>query len=311
MPKFTYKNPIATDTIKNIRDPFIIRVGDEYYLTGTFPPYWNGESAGVFLYKSSDLLKWESLGCILPQQLSDGKWFRDYWWAPEIHHKNGRFYLTVNCRNEDMGVGQNPLIAVSDRIDGEYRILNPDAPLINQDLAQELNCPDIHGNDGNLFTDDDGRTYLSFCNHGGIWAYEIDLDECRLMGEPILLAAQEKTGWDTKNEAPFLFRHGGRYYCFYSSFTRSYEVGVSMADNIRGPWVKDKNNPLITPESPVIHSGHNCVFDGPDGRLWTAYHITIEGEENTHLLAYNPFDFDKDGNIIMPRVSVDEVTLSY
>lgn len=311
MSKFIYQNPISTDTIKNIRDPFIIREDGVYYLTGTFPPYWTGESDGVMLYKSTDLLHFEFVRCILPQSASEGKWFRDFWWAPEIHKTHGKFYLTVNCRNEAMGIGQNPVIAVSDTIDEEYSVLNPDAPIITPDMAEEMHDKEVHGNDADLFTDDDGKVYISFCNHGGIWAYEICLDTCTLIGEPILLAAQEQTGWDTKNEGPFIIKHGGRYYCFYSSFTRSYEVGVSSADNIRGPWIKDSKNPLITPKSPFVHSGHNSIFNGPDGRLWTAYHITLQGSDGTHLLAIDPIDFDENGRITTPAPTHTKIEIEY
>lgn len=311
MKKFVYKNPIAVDTIKNIRDPFIISDNGCYYLTGTFPPYWTGENDGVMLYKSPDLLSWEKVGCILPQSSSDGKWFRDYWWAPEIHKKGNKFYLTVNCRNEDLGIGQNPVIAVSDKIDGEYTVLNPDKPLFTESMSDALHSKDVHGNDANLFTDDDGKTYISFCNFGGIWAYEIELDSCTLIGEPILLVEHSKEGWDTKNEGPFVIKHNGKYYCFYSSFTRSYEVGVASADSMRGEWIKDEHNPIITPRKPFIHSGHNSVFTGVDGKLWTAYHITLEGRDGVHLLAIDPIDFDEEDNIITSAPTCDEMTIEY
>ena len=68
--EFVYKNPIGADVIKNIRDPFIILEGDIYYLTGTIPPYWDGKSEGVKLWKSSDLLNWEEIGFILHRSVA-------------------------------------------------------------------------------------------------------------------------------------------------------------------------------------------------------------------------------------------------
>ena len=58
MNKLVYQNPIGVDVIKRIRDPFILLEGDTYYLTGTIPPFWDGTSEGVKLWKSDDLLAW-------------------------------------------------------------------------------------------------------------------------------------------------------------------------------------------------------------------------------------------------------------
>ena len=307
--RFVYSNPTAADTIKNIRDPFIILEGDTYYLTGTTPPFWDGKSEGVKLWKSSDLLHWEEIGFILHRSAANVKdWFRDYWWAPEIHKKNGKFYLTVNCRNDEIGIGQNPLIAVSDQIDGEYVLLNADKPLFTKEKFEcgEVIIPD--GNDANLFTDEDGKTYLTCCHTKGIFLFEIALETVTLMGDPVLVVPPSEDGWDTKNEGPFVIKHCGKYFCFYSSFTRSYEVGVTCADSIRGPWVKDSRNPIITPlgVDGVLHSGHNSVFGDKNGKLWTAYHITRNTDHERQLLAIDRIDFDDDGKVITdaPTVSL-------
>ena len=310
--KMIYRNPVAADTIQNIRDPFIMLEGDTYYLTGTIPPYWDGKSEGVKLWKSADLLHWEEIGFILHRSVADtDSWFRDYWWAPEIHKKDGRFYLTVNCRNDALGIGQNPLLAVSDRIDGDYVLLNADRPLFTKEKCErgEVAIPD--GNDANLFTDVDGKTYITVCSWDGIFLYEIDLKTATLIGEPTLVVPPSSDGWDTKNEGQFIIKHGGRYYCFYSSFTRSYEVGVTTADSIRGPWVKDSRNPLITPlgVDGLLHSGHNSIFRDRDGRLWTAYHITLASDDKTQLLAIDRIVFDENGNVVTDAPTLTEQTV--
>lgn len=308
MSEFIYKNPICPEVVKAIRDPFILLDGDTYYLTGTTPPFWDGNSNGVFLWKSDDLLRWEEVGFILHRSCANEKdWFCDYWWAPEIHKKNGKYYLTVNCRNDRLGLDQNPLFAVSDRIDGDYKLLNPDEPFFTKEKQAKGVCVGNHGNDANLFTDDDGKTYLSTCCFEGIHIVEIDLENMKLKGEETLMIKPESNGsWDTKNEGSFVMKRNGRYYCFYSSFTRSYEVGVAYADNIRGPWIKDENNPIITPlhTEGICHSGHNCIFTDKKGRVMTAYHITFDTDKDTHLLAIDPIYFDEDGKVSTPAPTI-------
>lgn len=312
MAQFTYKNPICTEVIDTIRDPFIILVGDTYYLTGTTPPYWDGTSPGVRLWKSSDLLHWSEVGFILHRSVAEeNDWFRDYWWAPEIHMKDNKFYLTVNCRNEDIGIGQNPLIAVSDNIEGGYEILNRDEPFFTKAKQQSGVCIGDHGNDASLFTDDDGRTYISTCCLEGIHLCEIDLDNAKLKGEETLVIAPSEDGWDTRNEGSFIMKKNGRYYCFYSSFTRAYEVGVAYADNIRGPWVKDENNPIMTPldSEKVRECGHNCVFTDKSGRTLTVYHITPREDDRNQLLALDPVYLDENGRVTTPAPTFDEQIL--
>ncbi len=306
--KFVYQNPICPETVKNIRDPFIIPEGDRYYLTGTTPPFWDGNSQGVFLWSSDDLLNWKEEGFILHRSVAEeDSWFRDYWWAPEIHKKDGKFYLTVNCRNDKLGIGQNPLIAVSDRIDGDYTVLNGEKPFFTKENYDKGLYPCADGNDANLFTDDDGKTYIATCSYEGIHLFEIDLEKAELIGEPTLVIEVAEEGkWDTKNEGQFIIKHKGRYYCFYSSFARSYEVGVAYADNIRGPWKKDERNPIITPlgVEGLHHSGHNSVFSDKEGRMWTAYHITFESDEDTQLLAIDPVYFNEEGRAETPAPTI-------
>lgn len=309
MSEFVYQNPIGADVIKNIRDPFILLEGDTYFLTGTIPPYWDGKSEGVKLWKSKDLLNWEEVGFILHRSVAkENDWFRDYWWAPEIHKKNDQFYLTVNCRNDDVkGGGHNALVCVSGKIDGEYEIINRKEPFFSVEKFKNGFHIGDHGNDANLFTDDDGKTYISTCCYQGISLYEIDLDTATLIGDPVMVVEPSVDGWDTKNEGSFIMKRNGIYYCFWSSFTRSYEVGVAYAENIRGPWIKDKNNPIIRPEKTqgIVHSGHNCIFTDKDGRTMTAFHITLEGKEDTQLLAIDPIYFDEEGRVYTPAPTLD------
>ena len=301
--EFVYSNPIDPETVTTIRDPFITLVDGTYFLTGTTPPYWDGKSEGVRLWKSDDLLHWQDLGFILHRSVASEKsWFRDNWWAPEIHRKNGRFYLTVNCKNDDLKIGLNPLIAVSDSIHGKYRILSAEEPLFSREKYDKGITSNYDGNDANLFTDDDGKTYISVCCWEGIITYEINLENATLMdpGTPIILPS--KNGWDTKNEGQFIIKRNGIYYCFYSSFTRSYEVGVAYADSVKGSWIRDERNPIIAPYGVkgLINCGHNSVFRDKNGDYWTAYHTTLEKYPGRHLLSIDPIDFDEDGKIVTP-----------
>lgn len=144
-----------------------------YYLTGTSPPVWGeGPNPGVKLYSSPDLLNWKFETFLTDRAgLDPGVWYYDRFWAPEIHRKDGRFWLTFNCRNEtaEIPYPHSSGLAVADSITGPYEILTHDKPLIDRT------------NDATLFADDDGRTYIYVT---GIIGWEMNLEACRLIDGP-------------------------------------------------------------------------------------------------------------------------------
>ena len=180
---YTWSNPIRYGrTTPALRDPFILKVGDLWYLTGTLPPYGPAEEAqrtkGVPLYRSADLDTWEFVDYIVKTPAeAENKWYSERFWAAELFAHNGKFYVTVNCCRVD-GSNHGFLFAVADDIEGPYTIMNPDAPL-------------ALGNDAHLFVDTDGQTYLSFHSPN---APVGDRHE-----RPVFLAIREENGklvWD-------------------------------------------------------------------------------------------------------------------
>ena len=64
-----------------------------------------------------------------------------------------------------------------------------------------------------------------------------------------------------------------------------YWVGVAMADNIWGPYVKHPQ---------IFLGGHISVFTGPDGKEWFSYRGEAGGEQQDRL-CIDPISFDKEG----------------
>lgn len=298
---FVYANPHLEAEPGIIRDPFIVRDSGRYYLTGTLRPIWSGPSPGVALWSSSDLLTWNREGMLLRREdVSPDAWHRDRFWAPEIHITGGRYYLTVNCRNETTRHKHAVAIHVASRITGPYELLNPDAPLPPAAVRHYPPHPEVTekylGNDASLLTDETGRHFLFWSHWDGIWQAEIELPSCRLKPEGGWLAVPaSRDGWDTKIEGPVAFRHGEWFYLFFSSFTRDYDIGVARSATSTGPWIQQPNNPIVSPRPPLTHVGHNGVFAGPDGRWWISYFMQFNGKESPERLAYDPIDFDAAG----------------
>jgi len=47
------------------------------------------------MWRSDDLLNWTFHKMLIGRRdVPERAWYRDRFWAPEIHQKNGKFYLT-------------------------------------------------------------------------------------------------------------------------------------------------------------------------------------------------------------------------
>ena len=347
---FTYQNPIASKAIPAIRDPQIIPHGGVYYLIGSAPPFWgpkngDGPSPGVRMWRSDDLLNWTFHKTLIDRNdVPERAWYRDRFWAPEIHQKGGQFYLTLNCRNEtsDAPHAQSIGLAASDKIDGPYEVLTKGIPLWE------------NANDGSLFTDDDGRSYVYA---SGIMGCEVDLEKTKLLGKPVHLIKQEPGKWDGMIiEGPMAFKRNGKYYLLYSSNTRGYEIGYATAEHPLGPYTKGKNSPFFgaqnkricdsrpphlycaftgDPNSPYLGCGHNTIFKGPDGRDWICAHYEVAFDPNnpnhryrdfspggnpkakdngpyrTEMLGIDPFWFDANGDLFSHQPSYTPQTVTW
>jgi xylan 1,4-beta-xylosidase len=89
-PTVTYRNPVIAG---DFADPSVIRVGDTYYAAGT-----SSEWAPAYpIYSSKDLVNWAYVG---PVFSSLPEWTMGSFWAPELFHRNGIFYVYYTARRK-------------------------------------------------------------------------------------------------------------------------------------------------------------------------------------------------------------------
>ncbi|MBP3667942.1 MAG: family 43 glycosylhydrolase [Clostridia bacterium] len=296
---YTWSNPIRYERkTPALRDPFILKVGDAWYMTGTLPPYGLESEAnrtkGVPLYKSYDMTEWAFVDYIVKTPAeSESKWYSERFWAAELFSHNGKFYVTVNCCAVD-GSNHGFLFAVADDVEGPYTVMNPDAPL-------------ALGNDAHLFVDTDGQTYVFASN---IMYAKIDLDTLTLLSgwQTPVTPVKGSDAWNGERpgvgfEGPFVLTAGGKYYMFYSTWSRGYEVGLASADAVTGTWTmypdpmyggmaQDRcdyyggiyEEGYYENQDKYRECGHNSVFEGPDGAWWIAAHAYVHGNGTPMLI---------------------------
>lgn len=304
--EFRYTNPITKDPGIAMRDHCIVKVDNLWYCTGTSHPIWTGKNPGVRLLVSDDLLNWKHHSWLIDSTLLpadcpyDGRF-----WAPEIHHIKGKYYLTVNSgkvTDEDpKGMKTHSVWLFSaPEITGPYKLVN--GPLTPQ-----------YNNDATLFEDDDGRTYF-YCSGNGLFQAEIDLDTGKLIGTAQKFLDRKEPNypdWMVGGiEGPFIVKRDGIYFMFFSTWTRGYELALLKSSKPLGPWELVSGEPIFgtrkknyrremaieggydnlvfadTPD-PFCETGHNAIFEGPDGNLWSSCHYMI-CEQTPEFRAYLP-----------------------
>jgi beta-xylosidase len=284
----TYTNPVYTGSMP---DPGLLQHDGVYYAFGTTGDERKVDGRIFTVLRSTDLVDWTELGGALTPP-SDDRGFQ--YWAPEAAFDGGRFYLYFA-----MG-GKEPekfaiRVATSERPEGPYT--DTGTPLV--DCENNRFTIDAHP-----FRDDDGQWYLFYAKNfpnedGGAHpgtAVVVD----RLVGMTKLAGAcktvvRARYAWTLYEahrrmdvygktfdwhtiEGPWVRKHAGKYYCFYSGSnyqTVNYGVDFVVADSVMGPYSGAGDHARVLRGIPgkVRGPGHHSIVVGPDGKTeYVVYH---------------------------------------
>ncbi len=134
----------------NIRDPFILPENGVYYMYGTRAANFGRGTGGFDVYSSKDLVTWSA-----PRQCFDSAAFgmnREVNWAPEVHRRDGAYYMFATFTNV---TGLRGTFAL--------RAERPEGPFVPWSDGP-LTPPEWECLDGTLYTAPDGAHYLVFCH---------------------------------------------------------------------------------------------------------------------------------------------------
>ncbi len=264
----TFHNPVIAG---DFADPSVIRVGDTYYATGT-----SSEWAPHYpLYVSKDLVNWEQIGHIFDKMPA---WASSSFWAPELFHHNGTFYVYYTARRKSDNVS---VIGVATSED-------PRKGFTDRGIICEWGSEAI---DGFVFPDTDGKFYFSWKAYGlekkrpvSILCSEMSDDLLTLKGKPFELL--QANGTPISAEGQVMTRRGDWYYLFYSSKGCcgrgcDYQLEVARAKDLKGPWEPSLTNPMLAAGEDWICPGHGTLVTLPDKRDYFLYHA-YDAKENVY-----------------------------
>jgi alpha-N-arabinofuranosidase len=266
-----YRNPILPGYRP---DPSFCKVGDTFYLVNSSFAYY----PGVPIYKSSDLVHWESLGHVLdrPAQLPlDGVRISEGIFAPTISHHDGTFYM-VTTNVSYLG---NFYVTAKD----------PAGP-----WSDPILLPGVDGIDPSFFFDEaTGKAWIVnngvppdnnplYDGHRAIWIQEFDTAK----GEPvgprkiIINGGTDLAKHPVWIEGPHILRHGEWLYliCAEGGTNVEHSQVVFRAKDPLGPWTPWEKNPILTQRdldpnrpNPVTSSGHADFVDAGDAGWWAVF----------------------------------------
>ena len=283
-------------------DPEILATNGRYYIYSTTDgvPGWGGYY--FTCYSSKNLKDWQYEGVMfdLKRQTS---WAKGNAWAPAIVEKNGRYYFYYSG---DEGTKKAIGVAVSDSPTGPFKDLGH--PLVNSRPAGQNHGQQI---DVDVFTDDDGQSYLYWGNGYMAGAklnddmVSIDTTTVRLMTP----RGGSKKDYEYR-EGPYVFKRKGIYYFLWSvddTGSPNYHVAYGTSTSPLGP-IEVAKQPVILiqrPDRQIYGPAHNSVLQVPGKDKWyivyhrinPAYLNHADGPGFHREVCIDRMEFNADGTI--------------
>jgi beta-xylosidase len=247
---FIHEDPVIPG---DFADPSIIRRGDVYYAAGT-----SSEWAPHFpLFQSTDLTHWKPMGYAFDQTPA---WAAASFWAPELFHRKGTYYLYYVARKKSDGLSCIGVATTTDLRNG----------FTDRGILLEYGKEAI---DPFIFADQ-GQLYITWKAYGldkrpiEILGRKLADDGLSLAGKPFsLLRDEARQGL----EGQCLVKRNGYYYLLYSAGnccgrTCSYNVSVARSTSVQGPYTPFSGNPILSETADWKCIGHGTLVTTKEGK---------------------------------------------
>lgn len=230
----TFSNPLFWDEFS---DPDMIRVGDDYYLTGTTMH----AMPGLPVLHSKDLVNWEFLSYASDRldygpayRLEDGQSiYGQGIWAPCLRYHNGRFYIFTNVNGRKTQI---------------FTSTDPRGPWEHKEMKVGLH-------DVSVLFDDDDKAYA-------VWGYR-DLHLAQLTDDLTDLVPgteHQPFGKDAQiGEGSHFYKIGGKYIITSAWYAGRMRMPCARADNVFGPY--EVNLEISADEAFGLTSGYRLKND--------------------------------------------------
>ena len=266
---------IITDIVR-IGDPQVLLYEGKYYCYATD---CNHYSQGFCVWVSDDLVNWSEEGIFCFDAIKS--WGKSHFWAPEVVYHNGKFVMHYTAKSRELD-SLRLGVAVSDSPTGPFVDVHG-KPMFDLGYAT-IDGSVLRCDEGNFFyySRDCCENYVDGIKTSQLYCVRLNDDLTEVVGEHKLVSTPtedfEKKSMALEhvrlwNEGPCVIKLGDKYVMNYSAnyyASNDYAICVSTADSPMGPWVKSKNNPVLSCRKELFGAGHNAFFTGKDGEIYTS-----------------------------------------
>jgi len=249
-------------------DPFVLRVGDEYYAYST-----NARGKNTPVLRSKNLREWEEVADALPRLPNWAHAVGFLNWAPGAVQVGDQFLLYYTTRYKDKE-RQAISFAVSRSPSGPFRDPNRGPVVFQEEQGGSI--------DPEVFRDDDGQLYLLWKSDANalnlpsaLYAQKLAANGRTLLGQPQRLLVKDQEWENPLIENPSILKHDGRYYLIYSANwweSDRYCVAYATADNVLGPYTKQEGGPILVSQGDMKGPGGASFFRDTEDKPWIAFH---------------------------------------
>lgn len=252
----TFSNPLFYDEFS---DPDLIRVGNDFYITGTTMH----TMPGLPVLHSRDLVNWEFMSYAVntldlgPEyRLENG---RDIYgkgiWAPSFRFHNGTFHIFSN---------------VNGQTTQHFTATNPRGPWTSMAMKRAFH-------DLSVLFDDDGKVYV-------IWGYQ-DIHLAQLDSTLTdVIPGSERVLFDKNagmGEGSHFYKINGKYYITSAWYAGRMRMPAARAERPEGPY--EVNREISADETFGLREGHRVRGNGNDTAIFvTASNPTGRGHMSMH-----------------------------
>jgi beta-xylosidase len=232
----TYTNPLFYEEFS---DPDVIRVGDEYFLTGTTMH----TMPGLPVLRSKDLVNWELASYAFERlelapgfRLEGAEIYGQGIWAPCIRHHNGTFYIFSNINNHGTQV---------------FRSKSPAGPWQHNQLGTRLY-------DLGVLFDDDGKIFaVHGVNEISLVELNAELTDVVPNTNRVIIPRGRGMG-----EGLHFYKIKGRYYIVSAIPGAHTPMVCARANSLDGPWEIET---MVAGESLGVPTGNSVRARGGRG----------------------------------------------
>jgi len=261
--------------IFNLRDPFVLKGEDRYYIYGTDVSAggWSDTHWALYVSEGKSLEgKWKrSEGQLYVRPEHAEKNF----WAPEVHKYRGEYYMIASYYSS----------LTRHRGCSVLKAQAPEGPF--REISEGHITPAAwDAIDGTLWVDDGGQPWMVFVHEwtstddgiGRMAAARLSEDLSRFISEPKELFRADDAPWANYQvtDGCFLFKNSeGRLHMLWSnSLDGEYRVGIAYSPDGRvdGEWIQ-LDEPLFTKDTGGgMDGGHGMIFTSDSGEPYLALH---------------------------------------